>query len=117
MNILIIGDVVGSPGRSIMKRALPRVFRSCDIDYCIANVENAAGGFGVTREVCDEILGMGVDCMTSGNHIWDKREIMPVIDQIPQLLRPAQLPVGPARPRQLRRDAARTRGCRWPRST
>ena len=93
MNILIIGDVVGSPGRSIMKRALPRVFRRWDVEYCIANVENAAGGFGVTREICDEILGMGVDCMTSGNHIWDKREILPVIDQMPQLLRPANYPV------------------------
>jgi len=92
MNILIIGDVVGSPGRSIMKRALPGVFRRWDVDYCIANVENAAGGFGVTREICDEILAMGVDCMTSGNHIWDKREILPVIDQMPQLLRPANYP-------------------------
>jgi metallophosphoesterase (TIGR00282 family) len=92
MNILIIGDVVGSPGRSIMKKALPRVFRRWDVDYCIANVENAAGGFGVTREVCDELLALGVDCMTSGNHIWDKREILPVIDQMPQLLRPANYP-------------------------
>jgi metallophosphoesterase (TIGR00282 family) len=92
MNILIIGDVVGSPGRGIMKRALPRVFRKWDVEYCIANVENAAGGFGVTREVCDELLAMGVDCMTSGNHIWDKREILPVIEQMPQLLRPANYP-------------------------
>jgi 2',3'-cyclic-nucleotide 2'-phosphodiesterase len=94
VNILIIGDVVGSPGRAIMKKALPRVFRKHDVDYCIANVENAAGGFGVTREICDEILGLGVDCMTSGNHIWDKREILPVIDQIPQLIRPLNYPVG-----------------------
>ena len=92
MNILIIGDVVGSPGRGIMKRALPKVFRKWDVEYCIANVENAAGGFGVTREVCDELLAMGVDCMTSGNHIWDKREILPVIEQMPQLLRPANYP-------------------------
>ena len=92
MNILIIGDVVGSPGRAIMKKALPRVFREHDIDYCIANVENAAGGFGVTKDVCDEILDMGVDCMTSGNHIWDKKEILEVIDLIPQLLRPANYP-------------------------
>jgi hypothetical protein len=94
MNILIIGDVVGNPGRAIMKKALPGVFRNYDVDYCIANVENAAGGFGVTREICDEILGMGVDCMTSGNHIWDKREIIPVVDQIPQLIRPLNYPVG-----------------------
>jgi 2',3'-cyclic-nucleotide 2'-phosphodiesterase len=92
MNILIIGDVVGNPGRAIMKRALPGVLRKHDVEYCIANVENAAGGFGVTREICDEILAMGVDCMTSGNHIWDKREIIPVVDQIPQLLRPLNYP-------------------------
>jgi len=92
MNILVIGDVVGSPGRSIMKKALPLVFARHSIDYCIANVENAAGGFGVTRDICDEVLDMGVDCMTSGNHIWDKREIIPFIDLIPQLLRPANYP-------------------------
>jgi hypothetical protein len=92
LNILIIGDVVGSPGRNILKRALPAVFRRYDVDYCIANVENAAGGFGVTREVCDEMTAAGVDCMTSGNHIWDKKEIIPAIPQIPQLLRPANYP-------------------------
>jgi metallophosphoesterase (TIGR00282 family) len=92
MNILLIGDVVGSPGRTIMKKALPAVFRKYDVDYCVANVENAAGGFGVTKEVCDEILDMGVDCLTSGNHIWDKKEIMGVIDLIPQLLRPLNYP-------------------------
>jgi len=94
MNILIIGDIVGNPGRAIMKKALPGVLRKHDVEYCIANVENAAGGFGVTREICDEIMAMGVDCMTSGNHIWDKREIIPVVDQIPQLLRPLNYPAG-----------------------
>jgi metallophosphoesterase (TIGR00282 family) len=92
MNILLIGDVVGSPGRSIMKKALPAVFGKYDVDYCVANVENAAGGFGVTKDVCDEILDMGVDCLTSGNHIWDKKEILGVIDLIPQLLRPLNYP-------------------------
>jgi metallophosphoesterase (TIGR00282 family) len=92
MNILVIGDVVGSPGRHVMKRALPLVFAKHEIDYCIANVENAAGGFGVTKEVCDELLDMGVDCLTSGNHIWDKKEILAFIDLIPQLLRPANYP-------------------------
>ena len=94
MNILVIGDIVGNPGRAIMKKALPGVLRKYDVEYCIANVENAAGGFGVTREICDEIMAMGVDCMTSGNHIWDKREIIPVVDQIPQLLRPLNYPAG-----------------------
>ena len=92
MNILLIGDVVGNPGRTILKKALPVVFKKYDVDYCVANVENAAGGFGVTKEVCDEILDMGVDCLTSGNHIWDKKEIMGVIDLIPQLLRPLNYP-------------------------
>jgi metallophosphoesterase (TIGR00282 family) len=94
MNILVIGDVVGSPGRNILKKALPLVIKKHEIEYCIANVENAAGGFGVTKEICDEILDLGVDCLTSGNHIWDKREILPFVDLIPQLLRPLNYPVG-----------------------
>jgi metallophosphoesterase (TIGR00282 family) len=94
MNILIIGDVVGSPGRGILKKAIPVVFDKHEIDYCIANVENAAGGFGVTKEVCDELLDAGVDCLTSGNHIWDKKEIMGFVDLIPQLLRPLNYPEG-----------------------
>jgi hypothetical protein len=94
LNILIIGDIVGSPGRAIVKRALPPVFDKYDVDYCIANVENAAGGFGVTKDVCDELLDMGIDCLTSGNHIWDKKEIIPFVDLIPQLLRPANYPSG-----------------------
>jgi metallophosphoesterase (TIGR00282 family) len=92
INILVIGDVVGHPGRTILKKALPPVFAKHEIDYCIANVENAAGGFGVTKDVCDEMLDAGVDCLTSGNHIWDKKEIVPVIDLIPQLLRPLNYP-------------------------
>jgi metallophosphoesterase (TIGR00282 family) len=92
MNVLVIGDVVGSPGRGILKKALPLVFRKYDVEYCVANVENAAGGFGVTKEVCDELLDMGIDCMTSGNHIWDKKEILGVVDLIPQLLRPLNYP-------------------------
>jgi metallophosphoesterase (TIGR00282 family) len=92
MNILLIGDVVGSPGRYIMKKALPHVFLKHSIDYCVANVENVAGGFGVTKETTDEMLDLGVDCMTSGNHIWDKKEIIGFIDLIPQLLRPANYP-------------------------
>jgi 2',3'-cyclic-nucleotide 2'-phosphodiesterase len=92
MNILLIGDVVGSPGRAILKKALPVVSRKYEVDYCVANVENAAGGFGVTKDVCDEILDMGVDCLTSGNHIWDKKEILGVVDLIPQLLRPLNYP-------------------------
>lgn len=94
MNILIVGDVVGSPGRHILKKGLPILFKKLEIEYTIANVENAAGGFGVTKEICDELLDMGIDCMTSGNHIWDKREILGFVDLIPQLLRPLNYPKG-----------------------
>jgi metallophosphoesterase (TIGR00282 family) len=94
MNILIVGDVVGSPGRGILKKALPVIFEKHEIDYCIANAENAAGGFGVTKDVCDELLDAGVDCLTSGNHVWDKKEILGVVDLIPQLLRPLNYPEG-----------------------
>jgi metallophosphoesterase (TIGR00282 family) len=92
MNVLVIGDVVGHPGRTILKKALPPVFRKHDIDYCVANVENAAGGFGVTKEVCDELLDAGVDCLTSGNHIWDKKEILSYLVREPRLLRPINYP-------------------------
>jgi metallophosphoesterase (TIGR00282 family) len=94
MNILVVGDVVGSPGRTIARKALPKVFKRHDVEYCIANVENAAGGFGVTKDICNELLDLGIDCMTSGNHIWDKKEILPFVDLIPQLLRPANYPEG-----------------------
>jgi 2',3'-cyclic-nucleotide 2'-phosphodiesterase len=94
VRILVVGDVVGSPGRAILKRALPQLVRRHEVEYCIANVENAAGGFGVTREICDELLDLGVDCMTSGNHIWDKKELIPFVELIPQLLRPANYPEG-----------------------
>src|SRR4029079_15000451 len=94
MNVLVIGDVVGSPGRNIMRNALPIVFKKYEIDYCIANVENAASGFGVTREICDELLDLGVGCMPSVNHIGDKKEILGFVDLIPQLLRPLNYPKG-----------------------
>lgn len=94
MNILMIGDIVGAPGRALVKQALPKVLRRHAIDYCVANAENLAGGNGVTRELAEELLSLGVNCLTSGNHIWDKREIMSVMDSMPQLLRPANYPAG-----------------------
>ena len=91
MRLLFLGDIVGKPGRKAL-HLLPKVVEREKIDFTVVNVENAAGGFGVTREICDELLDAGVDCMTSGNHIWDKKEILGVIDLIPQLLRPANYP-------------------------
>jgi hypothetical protein len=90
----MIGDVVGSPGRAILKQALPKIRASRAIEYCVANAENLAGGNGVTRDTAEELLNLGVDCLTSGNHVWDKREILPFVDLLPQLLRPANYPKG-----------------------
>ena len=93
MKILFVGDIVGQPGRTILRKALPFMRAQHDVEYVIANAENAAGGFGVTKEICDELLDLGIDCLTSGNHIWDKKEILPLVDLIPQLVRPANYPL------------------------
>lgn len=89
MKILFVGDIVGKSGRTILKRTLGQILQDLSIDLCIANGENAAGGFGLTREVGQEILAAGVDVMTSGNHIWDKREVFDYFLEEPRLLRPA----------------------------
>ncbi len=107
MRILFIGDIFGRPGREIARRAIPALVSSRDIDFVIANVENSAAGFGVTGDIADTILGYGVDVMTSGNHIWDKKEILDYIPRQQKLLRPANYPAGvPGRGSYL----ARTRG-------
>ncbi|MEP6916393.1 MAG: TIGR00282 family metallophosphoesterase [Acidobacteriota bacterium] len=94
MRILFIGDIFGKPGREIAKRAIPALVEQRAIDFVIANVENSASGFGVTGDIADAILGYGVDVMTSGNHIWDKKEILDYIPRQVKLLRPANFPPG-----------------------
>jgi len=94
MRLLFIGDIVARPGRDLLKRGLKSLVRAHGIDVVLANVENAAGGAGVTREIVDEVLALGVHALTSGNHIWDKREVMQFIDDEPRLLRPANYPTG-----------------------
>ena len=94
MKLLFIGDLVGRPGRELVRRWLKTVLEAHAIDVVIANVENAAGGAGVTREIVDELLGQGVHVLTSGNHIWDKREVLEFIDTVPRLIRPANYPPG-----------------------
>ena len=94
MNILFIGDIFASVGRGIVAEQLPRIATGEGIDLVVANVENAAGGFGITPQIADELLELGVDVMTSGNHIWDKREIYGYFANHPQLLRPANYPAG-----------------------
>ena len=94
MRILFVGDIFGKPGRDIAKRAIPALIQRDGIDFVIANVENAAAGFGITGEIAEGILGYGVDVMTTGNHVWDKKEILDYIPRQPKLLRPANFPSG-----------------------
>ena len=105
MKLLFIGDIVARPGRDLVRRGLKAIVQHHAIDMVIANGENAAGGAGVTREIVDELLKGGIHVLTSGNHIWDKREVLEFIDRTPRLLRPANYPPGTPGQRGLRVDA------------
>jgi metallophosphoesterase (TIGR00282 family) len=94
LRILFIGDIVGRPGRDLVRRGLRAIVEHHRIDLVVANVENAAAGFGITREIGDQLLNGGVDVMTSGNHIWDRREAIDYIGAEVRLLRPANFPAG-----------------------
>ena len=94
MRILFVGDVFGKPGREIARRAIPALVQRDAIDFVIANVENSAAGFGVTGDLADAMLSYGVDVMTTGNHVWDKKEVLDYIPRQPRLLRPANFPSG-----------------------
>lgn len=92
--ILFIGDVVGKTGRELVRRAVPALVAHHHVDLVIANVENAAAGFGVTPDLADDFVSYGVQVMTGGNHTWDKKEILPYFADQPRLLRPANMPAG-----------------------
>src|SRR2546430_8452462 len=94
MRLLFIGDIVGRPGRDLVRQGLRGLADHHRIDLVIANAENAAAGFGITRDIGDQLLDWGVDVMTSGNHIWDKKEAIDYIGAEPRLLRPANYPAG-----------------------
>ena len=94
MRLLFIGDIVGKPGRDLVRRAVRPLVERHDVDLVVANVENAAGGHGITRDIGESIRDYGVDVMTSGNHIWDKKEAVDYIPLEPRLLRPANYPPG-----------------------
>jgi metallophosphoesterase (TIGR00282 family) len=94
MRILFIGDIVGRPGRDLVRHGLRGLVDHYRVDLVIANAENAAAGFGITREIGDQLLDWGVDVMTSGNHIWDKKEALDYIGAEPRLVRPANYPAG-----------------------
>ena len=92
MNILFIGDIIGKAGRQAIQGVLEKVIADHKIDFTIANGENAAGGMGITPTIAMEFLDQGVDVLTSGNHIWAKKEIVPFLDEEPRILRPANYP-------------------------
>ena len=94
MKILFIGDIVGSPGRKIVHERLADILAQREIDLCIANGENAASGFGITPRITQDLLASGIEVITSGNHIWDRKDILDFFPHEPRLLRPANFPNG-----------------------
>jgi metallophosphoesterase (TIGR00282 family) len=91
LGFLFIGDIIGHPGRRALRRCLPQLRDKLSPDFVVANAENAAGGVGITEEVGRELLEL-VDVLTSGNHVWDKKEVLPYLGREPRLLRPANYP-------------------------
>ena len=96
MKVLFIGDIIGEPGRKMVRAQLRGMVETLHPDLVIANGENAAGGFGITSEIADELLFLGIDVLTSGNHVWDKKEIEPYLGKQDRLIRPANYPEGNA---------------------
>jgi hypothetical protein len=107
VNILFIGDIVGKPGRRVVKELLPVLLSRYPVDLVVANGENASGGIGISVKGADELLSSGIQVLTSGNHIWKKKEIQTYIDQNPDLIRPANFPPGtPGRGSILKKTAS-----------
>lgn len=102
MKILYCGDLVGKPGRTVLADNLPRLREELKLDFVMVNGENAAHGFGITAKICQELYDLGADAITTGNHVWDQREILSYINQDPKLIRPMNYPEGtPGRGAQL----------------
>ncbi len=94
MRILMIGDIVGRSGRKAVKETLTTIRQELKLDMIIANGENAASGNGITSEIARELLNYGIDVLTMGNHVWDRKEAIPYIGKEPRILRPANYPPG-----------------------
>ncbi len=92
LNVLFIGDIIARPGRKAVKSILSELLTKKEIDFVIANGENAAGGNGITKETFDELIACNIDVITGGNHIWDKKEVFSFIQDEPRLIRPANYP-------------------------
>ena len=118
IRVLLIGDIVGKPGRTVLKEKLPALVAERRIDFVIANGENAAQGSGITENLFKEIVNTGVGCVTCGDHVWKRHEILGVLERDRRLLRPLNYPresTGRARSRPQASTA--TAGTRWPRTT
>jgi len=94
IKVMFFADLVGKPGRFVLSQMCKSLREKHEVDYVIANIENAAGGFGITPEMSRKIFSYGVDCQTSGNHIWDRMDIQKYLDEQPKLIRPANFPPG-----------------------
>lgn len=94
MKALFVGDIVGRGGRRVLREHLDRIRAAESVDLTVVNVENSAGGYGVTREIAEKILAQGVDVLTTGNHVWDQKESLDYLERQPRLLRPANYPPG-----------------------
>lgn len=94
VKVLFIGDIIGNPGRKAVSTLLDRLVDKNNIDIVVANGENSAGGFGITPQIAEELLDLGIHVITTGNHIWDKKEIIPYLPNKKTLLRPANYPPG-----------------------
>ena len=94
MRLLFVGDIVGRPGRHALRHHLPGLRERLALDVVVANAENAAGGFGLTRKVVQELLDLGVDVLTTGNHVWRQREVFPFLSSDERIVRPANYPPG-----------------------
>jgi metallophosphoesterase (TIGR00282 family) len=92
LRILAIGDIIGKPGRKAVEEILPGLYSEYNIDLVIGNGENAAGGVGLTESIAEELFDLGIDVITTGNHIWAYKEIIPYLDSGPALLRPLNYP-------------------------
>ena len=94
MNVLFVGDIMGEPGRRVLLKHLSRAIEDHRIDLVVGNGENAAGGFGITPDIAEELFDLGLSAITLGNHAWDKREAMPYLEKESRVIRPANYPDG-----------------------
>src|SRR5260370_12024214 len=94
VTVLAIGDIIGRPGREAVARLVPQLRRELSIDLVVANGENAAGGLGLTQKIADDLFSLGIDVPTSGNDIWDQRDMMTDFDSHRPILRPHNYPAG-----------------------